>query len=59
MITLASVVHSDPEILGGAPVFMGTRVPFARSSTIWVVANPLPSSWRTFRRSVMTKRLRP
>jgi uncharacterized protein (DUF433 family) len=21
------VVHSDPEILGGAPVFVGTRVP--------------------------------
>ena len=24
----ASVVHSDPEILGGVPVFVGTRVPF-------------------------------
>ena len=23
-----SVVHSDPEILGGTPVFVGTRVPF-------------------------------
>jgi uncharacterized protein (DUF433 family) len=22
-----SVVHSDPEILGGVPVFVGTRVP--------------------------------
>ena len=22
------VVHSDPEILGGVPVFVGTRVPF-------------------------------
>lgn len=22
-----SVVHSDPEILGGRPVFVGTRVP--------------------------------
>lgn len=22
-----SVVHSDPEILGGKPVFVGTRVP--------------------------------
>jgi uncharacterized protein (DUF433 family) len=22
-----SIVHSDPEILGGAPVFVGTRVP--------------------------------
>jgi uncharacterized protein (DUF433 family) len=24
----ASVVHSDPEILGGTPVFVGARVPF-------------------------------
>jgi uncharacterized protein (DUF433 family) len=23
-----SVVHSDPDILGGTPVFEGTRVPF-------------------------------
>jgi uncharacterized protein (DUF433 family) len=23
----ASVVHSDPEILGGTPIFVGTRVP--------------------------------
>jgi uncharacterized protein (DUF433 family) len=22
-----AIVHSDPEILGGAPVFVGTRVP--------------------------------
>ena len=25
---VASVVHSDPEIMGGTPVFVGTRVPF-------------------------------
>ena len=25
---IESVVHSDPEILGGTPVFIGTRVPF-------------------------------
>ena len=24
---ISSVVHSDPEILGGTPVFVGTRVP--------------------------------
>ena len=23
----SSVVHSDPDILGGTPVFIGTRVP--------------------------------
>ena len=28
MPSLASVVHSDPDILGGTPVFQGTRVPF-------------------------------
>ena len=28
MTTLVSVVHSDPDILGGAPVFAGIRVPF-------------------------------
>ena len=27
MSTLESVVHSDPEVLGGTPVFVGTRVP--------------------------------
>jgi uncharacterized protein (DUF433 family) len=27
MVMLESVVHSDPEILGGTPVFVGTRVP--------------------------------
>ena len=24
---MAAVIHSDPEILGGTPVFLGTRVP--------------------------------
>ncbi len=28
MPTTPSVVHSDPDILGGTPVFVGTRVPF-------------------------------
>ena len=27
MDTATSVVHSDPDILGGVPVFVGTRVP--------------------------------
>ena len=26
-MTLKQIVHSDPEILGGTPVFVGTRVP--------------------------------
>ena len=28
MPSTVAVVHSDPEILGGTPVFVGTRVPF-------------------------------
>ena len=27
MTTTSSVIHSDPDILGGTPVFVGTRVP--------------------------------
>ena len=27
MTAVQPVVHSDPEILGGTPVFVGTRVP--------------------------------
>jgi len=27
MVTTARVMHSDPDILGGVPVFVGTRVP--------------------------------
>jgi uncharacterized protein (DUF433 family) len=27
MIATEQVVHSDPEIMGGTPVFVGTRVP--------------------------------
>jgi len=27
MTPLLGVVHSDPDILGGTPVFVGTRVP--------------------------------
>ena len=28
MQVTAAVIHCDPEILGGTPVFVGTRVPF-------------------------------
>jgi uncharacterized protein (DUF433 family) len=27
MTTTATVIHSDPGVLGGTPVFVGTRVP--------------------------------
>ena len=28
MPSTTAIIHSDPEILGGTPVFVGTRVPF-------------------------------
>jgi uncharacterized protein (DUF433 family) len=27
MVLTSRIIHSDPDILGGTPVFMGTRVP--------------------------------
>jgi uncharacterized protein (DUF433 family) len=27
MVTQAKLIHSNPEIMGGTPVFVGTRVP--------------------------------
>jgi uncharacterized protein (DUF433 family) len=27
MVAQAKVIHSDPDIMGGTPVFVGTRVP--------------------------------
>lgn len=27
MVKFSQIVHSDPDILGGTPVFVGTRVP--------------------------------
>lgn len=36
-----SVVHSDPKILGGAPVFRGTRVPVQALFDYVEVGDPL------------------
>lgn len=27
MLNISTVVHSDPDLMGGTPVFVGTRVP--------------------------------
>ncbi|HEY2411233.1 MAG TPA: DUF433 domain-containing protein [Pirellulaceae bacterium] len=43
MTVLEQVIHSDPEIMGGVPVFVGTRVPV---KTLWdylEAGDPLPS----------------
>jgi len=41
---LKGIVHSDPEIMGGTPVFVGTRVPLQKA------ANPSKTSWMAFHR---------
>ena len=46
------VIHSDPEIMGGTPVFVGTRVPLATLlDYLEGGAAACPSSWRISRRS--------
>ena len=41
MTTVPLVVHSDPDILGGAPVFVGTRVPMQAFIDYLVGGQPL------------------
>jgi hypothetical protein len=51
----SSVVHSDPDILGGAPVFIGTRVPLqalidylegdTRSRSFSTTSRPFRGKW--------------
>ncbi len=50
---LKGVVHSDPEIMGGTPVFAGTRVRFAESHRCTTLegANPSTIFWKGFRPS--------
>jgi len=36
-----AVVHSDPDILGGTPVFIGTRVPFQTLMDYLEAGHPL------------------
>jgi uncharacterized protein (DUF433 family) len=38
---IASVIHSDPNIMGGTPVFVGTRVPFQTLLDYLEAGNPL------------------
>ena len=41
MTLVSSVVHSDPDILGGTPVFVGTRVPLRALIDYLVGGHPL------------------
>ena len=41
MIRKTSVVHGDPALLGGMPVFVGTRVPFQTPLDYLEAGDPL------------------
>mgnify|MGYP002784841951 CR=1 FL=1 len=41
MTTTLTVVHSDPDILGGTPVFVGTRVPVRTLVEYLAAGDPL------------------
>ena len=43
-----SVVHSDPDILGGTPVFVGTRVPVQSLFDYLEAGDPLDEFLRQF-----------
>jgi uncharacterized protein (DUF433 family) len=38
---LVTVIHQDPEIMGGTPVFVGTRVPFQTMLDYLEAGDPL------------------
>ena len=41
MKTVQPAVHSDPKIMGGTPVFVGTRVPFQTLQDYLEAGQPL------------------
>ena len=43
-----TAVHSDPDILGGTPVFVGTRVPFQTLMDYLGAGHPLSDFLRDF-----------
>ena len=43
-----AVIHSDPEILGGTPVFVGTRVPFQALMDYLEAGHPLSDFFKDF-----------
>ncbi len=48
MPTKSPVVHSDPEILGGTPVFVGTRVPVKNLFDYLEAGDPLADFLKDF-----------
>ncbi|OFW33808.1 MAG: hypothetical protein A3J28_09845 [Acidobacteria bacterium RIFCSPLOWO2_12_FULL_60_22] len=43
-----AVIHSDPDILGGTPVFVGTRVPFQTLMDYLEAGHPLSDFLKDF-----------
>ena len=43
-----AVIHSDPDILGGTPVFVGTRVPFQTLMDYLEAGHPLSDFLKSF-----------
>ncbi len=50
------VITRDPEIMGGTPVFMGTRVPIKTLFDYLQGGTPCPNFWTTSRRYARSKR---
>jgi len=48
MNRLSDIVHSDPDILGGTPVFVGTRVPIQSLFDYLEGGEPLDEFLRQF-----------
>ena len=48
MTELRQIIHSDPEILGGTPVFVGTRVPVQTLFDYLEGGDPLDEFLRQF-----------
>jgi len=57
MPAVTQAIHSDPEILGGTPVFIGTRVPLRNLIDYWKADTAWTSSWTPFLPSRATTRL--
>ena len=55
MPTFESVVRRDPEVLGGTPVFAGTRVPVKNCWTTSPLATVWTDSSTIFRQSPASK----
>ena len=58
MFNETPVVHNDPEILDGTPVFVGTRVPVKSLYDYLEAVDRSTSFSRAFPRSLASKKLR-